>query len=166
MVLPVHLDQQRGLEARQRPYRRASGVELVEFVTALVAGLEVAEDRRLLLRGELAIEVGRQFRPEVEGGEEPLGDFESRQRSHRSSRFFQTAELENAIGTTAEVLDNMIEFAGVELTVEVGGHQLTDIAGRGGQIGHVSSSLSIFRPRWIRLRTVPTGESMAVAISS
>ena len=46
-----------------------------------------------------------------------------------------------------------------ELPVEIGTDQLTGVV-------HVNDSRKSFRPRWIRLRTVPTGTATARAISS
>ncbi len=64
------------------------------------------------------------------------------------------------------MLGDDVELAGAEFAVEIRREQLSDVAAVAGQMGHVNNPLSCLRPRWMRLRTVPTGASIATAISS
>ena len=69
-------------------------------------------------------------------------------------------QLLGAVGE--EVVD--LDALGLgQLAVEVGAQKLERVGGR--QRGHPSIVLSCARPRWMRLRTVPTGTSSDSAIS-
>ena len=76
-------------------------------------------------------------------------------------------ELGDALNAVCEVLDDDVELSLPQLAIEIRRNKFcSGTLIRGLHKGHVSSSRSILRPRWMRLLTVPIGASTASDISS
>ena len=155
-----------GIHPGEGPHRGSGPVEIVQLRPALGTGHDVVRHLPLLYGQELTVEICRKAVSEVAVGQQPSRNLQLRQHAHRPPHLLDTAELVVRFPVALEQVDNEICFLGTQLTIEESGDQL--LAAREQRIhsGHVNSSLSILRPRWIRLRTVPTGMSVASAISS
>ena len=106
--------------------------------------------RRLRDRGDRALE-------------EAIGRLDRRQRSNPGAGLLDPSQLFTVRGAVGEEVVDLGALGLGQLAVEVGAQKLERVGGR--QRGHPSIVLSWARPRWMRLRTVPTGTSSDSAIS-
>lgn len=166
LVGSVHVQERGRIDTGKCTDRGSRAVELREFGATLVTRPEVPDDVGDLSGNELTIEIRRQLLTEVPTRDEVTGRVEDGKGTNGSSIGLQAPELGDRVKIGLERDDHLREFLLCELTIEVARQQHEGPIRLWCHTGHVSIPLSIDRPRWIRDRTVPTGTSVASAISS
>lgn len=166
LVGSVHAKERRRIDPREGTDRCSGTVELCEFGATLVTRPEMFDDAGNLNGYKLTIKVRRQLRTEVPTRKEVGRRVEDGEGPNGSPICLEATELCNGVEIGLERDDDLREFLPGELTVEVTRQQDRSPIRLWCHTGHVSIPLSIDLPRWIRDRTVPTGTSVASAISS